>query len=228
MVKKIDCFIPCRKNGDFLKNLNFLEIDNIKLVEHTIKVSINSKLFRNIYLLTNDKTSFERLKKKYNTLKIVYTKITREPFYKIIEKLDSNTYFNEDIDICVLLPNYPFKTYQTIKKIYKTYKKNKVKFIATAKKEFFFYYSKKKNNYMSINFSSKIRSRKKIAPLYKLSGGIFFYNSNKKNLDLNKVNLKNLYFINDHEAFGIYSLYDFITANSLFDIDPSILIKMSN
>ena len=64
MVKKIDCFIPCRKNGDFLKNLNFLEIDDIKLVEHTIKTSISSKLFRNIYLLTNDKTSFDKLKKK--------------------------------------------------------------------------------------------------------------------------------------------------------------------
>ena len=228
MVKKIDCFIPCRKNGDFLKNLNFLEIDDIKLVEHTIKVSISSKLFRNIYLLTNDKASFDKLKKKYSTLKIVYTKITREPFYKIIQKLDNDKYFKEDIDICVLLPNYPFKTYQTIKRIYKTYKKNKVKFIATAKKEFFFYYSRKNNNYASINFSSNIRSRKKISPLYKLSGGIFIYNSNNKNLNLNEMNFKNLYFINDHESFGIYSLYDFITANSLFDIDPSILLKMSN
>jgi len=37
---------------------------------------------------------------------------------------------------------------------------------------------------------------------------------------------ENLFFINEHEAFGIYSLYDFITASSLVDIDQSILLKM--
>ena len=68
MVKKIDCFIPCRKNGDFLKNLNFLEIDHIKLVEHTINCSIKSKLFRNIYILTNDKTSFFSLMSSFSSV----------------------------------------------------------------------------------------------------------------------------------------------------------------
>ena len=62
---KIDCFIPCRKNGDFLKNLNFLKIDKIQLVEHTIINSINSKIFENIYLITNDKKSFFKIKKKF-------------------------------------------------------------------------------------------------------------------------------------------------------------------
>ena len=228
MVKKIDCFIPCRKNGDFLKNLNFLEVDHIKLVEHTINCSIKSKLFRNIYILTNDKTSFFSLKKKYASLKLIYIKSTRPPFYKIIESLNKKKYFQEKIDICVLLPNYPFRSHLTIKKIYRKYKLLNLNIMASAKKDNFFYYVKKKNKAVSLNFSPNIKSRKKIPPIYKLSGGIFIYNSEKTRLDFKQWDLKNLYFINNHESFGIYSLYDFITASSLFNIDNSILLKMSN
>jgi CMP-N-acetylneuraminic acid synthetase len=228
MVKKIDCFIPCRTQGDFIKNLNFLEIDNIKLVEHTIIKSIDSKLFRNIYLLTNDKYSFFNLKAKYKCLKIVNTKSKKEPFYKIIDKLNKKKYFDELIDICVLLPNYPFKSGETIQKVYNKYKKYNLNFMATAKKEYFFYYKKKENQYKSINFSKKIKNKKEIAPLCKLAGGIFIYSSKKTKFNLSSINITNLFFINNHESFGIYSLYDFITASSLIDIDQSILLKMSN
>ena len=37
---------------------------------------------------------------------------------------------------------------------------------------------------------------------------------------------KEIYLLNEHESFGIYSLYDFIKASSLFDIDSSILNKL--
>jgi hypothetical protein len=37
---------------------------------------------------------------------------------------------------------------------------------------------------------------------------------------------KEIYLLNEHESFGIYSLYDFIKASSLFDIDSSILKKL--
>ncbi len=228
MVKTMDCFIPCRKNGDFLRNLNFLEIDQIKLVEHTINCSINSGLFRNIYILTNDKNSFMLLKKKYSSLKLIYIKSVRLPFYKIIENLEKKKYFQNKIDICVLLPNYPFKSISTIKKIYEKYKFLNLNMIASAKKDNFFYYVKKKNKAVSLNFSPHIKSKKKIPPIYKLSGGIFIYKSEKRKLNLQSIELKNLHFINNHESFGIYSLYDFITASSLFNIDNSILLKMSN
>ena len=228
MVKKIDCFIPCRTQGDFIKNLNFLEIDNIKLVEHTIIKSIESKLFRNIYLLTNDKYSFFNLKKKYKCLKFINTKSKKEPFYKIIEKLNKKKYFKEFIDICVLLPNYPFKSCETINKVYNKYNKYNLNFITTAKKEYFFYYKKNKKQYKSINFSKKIKNKKNINPLCKLAGGIFIYNCGKTKLNLKSIDITNLFFINNHESFGIYSLYDFITASSLIDIDQSILLKMSN
>ena len=224
--KKISCFIPCRKNGDFIKNLNFLEIDNCKLVEHTIQIAQQSKLFNNTYLLSNDKNAFDELKKKYNFLKLIYTKSSQEPFYRVLKKLKKNKSFKNDEDICVLLPNYPFKSLRTLKIIHNIFKSTNSDMIASAKKEFFFYYSQKKNLYKSINYSENIKLKKKIEPLVRLAGGIFFFSNLKTNFtDIKK---KHLYFINNHESFGIYSLYDFITAQGLFDIDASILKKMSN
>ena len=58
----IDCFIPCRKKGDFINNLNFLELEGIKLVEHSIITAERTKLFKNIYLITNDKNYLSWLK----------------------------------------------------------------------------------------------------------------------------------------------------------------------
>lgn len=228
MVKKIDCFIPCRTSGDFLKNLNFLEFDKMQLVEHTITKSIDTNLFRNIYLLTNDKRSFLNLQKKYNSLKIINTKSKKEPFYTIIHKLNKKKYFSDLSDICVLLPNYPFKSGKTILETYNKYKINNLNFIATTKKNFFFYYNLHKDQFKSINFSKKIKNRKEISPLYNLAGGIFIYSSKNTKFNLNRINKENLFFINEHEGFGIYSLYDFITASSLVDIDQSILLKMLN
>lgn len=223
--RKVSCFIPCRKNGDFIKNLNFLEIDNCKLVEHTIKIAQQSKLFNNTYLLSNDKKAFFELKKKYNFLKLVYTKSSQEPFYKVLKKLIKYEYFNNDENICVLLPNYPFKSLRTLKIIYNIFNSTNSDMIASAKKEFFFYYEKKKNLYKGINYAQNIKLKNKIKPLIRLAGGIFFFSSLKTNFtDIKK---KNLHFINNHESFGIYSLYDFITAQGLFDIDTSILKKMS-
>jgi len=226
MVKKIDCFIPCRTSGDFLKNLNFLYFDKLKLVEYTIIQSINCKLFRNIYLLTDDKKSFFNLKEKYSCLKIIHTKLTKEPFYKIISKLNKSKYFSDFIDICVLLPNYPFKSVQTILEVYNQYKNKNLDYIATAKPEYFFYYIKNKEECRSINFSKNIRKKKDILPLIRLAGGIFIYNSEKLEFNFYKIKINNLFFLNEHESFGIYSLYDFITANTLVDIDQSILLKM--
>ena len=59
-----------------------------------------------------------------------------------------------------------------------------------------------------------------------MSGGIFFYNKNKQDLEKKRFKKKEVYILDEHESFGIYSLYDFIKASNLFDIDKSILKKM--
>ena len=45
---------------------------------------------------------------------------------------------------------------------------------------------------------------------------------------MNKFMKKEIFILNEHESFGIYSLYDFIKASALFDIDNSILKKLIN
>ena len=109
----IDCFIPCRKKGDFINNLNFLELGGIKLVEHSIITAVRTKLFKNIYLITDDEISSRKLIIKYPHLKLILVKNTHEPFYKMIKKNNKIKDLSENI--CVLLPNYPFKSSSTVK-----------------------------------------------------------------------------------------------------------------
>tara|TARA_A100001015_G_scaffold320664_1_gene447893 strand:+ start:625 stop:1347 length:723 start_codon:yes stop_codon:yes gene_type:complete len=222
----IDCFIPCRKKGDFINNLNFLELEGIKLVEHSIITAERTKLFENIYLITNDKNSAEELITKYPYIKLILVKNTRDPFYKMIRK---NNYKINNLseNICVLLPNYPFKSSITIKKIYNEFIKKKLNLIFSITKLNNFFY-KDKNHYIDcVNFSKIARLKKDIKPLYKMGGGIFFYKKTNQELKINKFKKKETYLLNEHESFGIYSLYDFIKASGLFDIDSSILKKMT-
>ena len=112
----IDCFIPCRKKGDFINNLNFLELGGIKLVEHSILIAGRTKLFKNIYLITDDKKAAQRLVLKYPYLKFILVKNTYDPFYLMIKK-NTNKIKKLSENICVLLPNYPFKSQTTIKNL---------------------------------------------------------------------------------------------------------------
>ena len=129
-------------------------------------------------------------------------------------------------EICVLLPNFPFKSIKTIKKIYSTFKKKKLLFIASAFKQNKFIYKKNKDLITEINFSKKIKDKYKIPPIYNVSGGIFFYKKESSRLNFSKFKAEQLYLLNEHESFGIYSLYDFIKASSLFNIDQSIINKL--
>ena len=74
------------KKGDFINNLNFLELGGIKLVEHSILIAGRTKLFKNIYLITDDKKAAQRLVLKYPYLKFILVKNTYDPFYLMIKK----------------------------------------------------------------------------------------------------------------------------------------------
>ena len=222
---KIDCFIPCRKKGDFINNLNFLELEGLQLVEHSIIIAKKSNLFNNIYIITNDKESANILLMKYSYLKLILVKNTQEPFYLMIKKINKRK-IDFSSSICVLLPNYPFKSATTIKNIFLEYKKRKTNLLLSVAILNNFFYTNKSSFINGINFSNKIKNKKDIDPLYKVAGGIFFYNKKFQNFKMNKLFKKEIYLVNEHESFGIYSLYDFIKASSLFNIDSSILNKL--
>ena len=220
----IDCFIPCRKKGDFINDLNFLELEEKKLVEHSIIVAKESKIFRSIYLISDEKKKCENIA-KINNIKFIYTKNTKSSFfYMLRDILKKDKKYSEKI--CVLLPNYPFKNFKTIKKIFKIFKKNNLNFICSCSKQKSFFYKNNKNLITNINYDKNIKTKKNIDPIYKLAGGIFFYKSNVNRINFNNINKKNIYITNDHESHGIFSLYDFITASSLINIDNTILKKL--
>ena len=223
----MNCFIPCRKKGDEIENLNFLELEGKKLVEYSIITALKSNLFNEIFIISDDKVTTKKLTKKYPQIKFIYEKKTKKQFYVMLNDLDKKQKFLTK-EICVLLPNYPFKSFKTIRKIYSIFIKNKLSLIASAFKLNKFIYKKNRELITEINYSKKIRDKYKISPLFHISGGIFFYKKENSQLNFSKFKTKQLYLLNEHEAFGIYSLYDFIKASSLFNIDQSIINKLLN
>jgi CMP-N-acetylneuraminic acid synthetase len=104
-----------------------------------IIIAKKSNLFKNIYIVTNDKESANILVKKYSFLKFIIVKNTQEPFNLMIKRINQKM-SNLTSSICVLLPNYPFKSVTTIKKIFLEYKKRKTNLIisVTALNNFFY------------------------------------------------------------------------------------------
>ena len=215
------CIIPCRKYGDFINNLNFLKLGNLKIVEYSIKEALKTKIFKDIYLISDDIRSCEELSKTYN-VKFIFSPNNKNTSYEDIIIKNKKKFLLKLDNACVLLPNYPFKNFKTIKKIFKYFKENNLNFCATIYKENKFIYFKKNKMLKSFNYSKKIFKRRFIKPFFSFSGGIFFYKSFKKH-NIDKLEVKNLVILNRYESFGINSLYDLILADSLVGIDTSIL-----
>ena len=223
----MNCFIPCRKKGDEIENLNFLELEGKKLVEYSIITALKSNLFNKIFIISDDKESASQLLKTYPQIDFIYEKKTKKPFYEMLNELNKKQKILTD-EICVLLPNFPFKSIKTIRKIYSIFVKKRLSFIASASKQNKFIYKKNREMITEINYSKKIKDKYKIPPLFYISGGVFFYKKENSILNFSKFKSKQLYLLNEHESFGIYSLYDFIKASSLFNIDQSIINKLLN
>ena len=90
MIKEICCVIPVKKNSRRLKNKNFLVINKKSLFEIALKKSISSKLFRKIYV------SSDNLKlKKFNQKGVEFIKRSKK-----LSK-DPATITDVMLDICI-------------------------------------------------------------------------------------------------------------------------------
>ena len=212
------CVIPSRSQGDRINNLNFLNVGNQILLELTINSAMKSKLFKKIFVIFDNEKHKEFFEKKYNIFGIVNKKKNVD-FTKLIEKYRKN-YFNNFSYICVLFPNSPFKNYRTIKNIYMKMIRENLDFIVSGCLEKNKFYFKEKNQYRKI---IKIKNSS-TDQLFYISGGINFFKKNFKDFDgyMIKIKDKNVYKLNYHEGFSIYTVYDLILAGTINDIDPSI------
>lgn len=220
-IGKMNCFIPCRKKGDKIDNLNFLELEGKKLVEYSIIVALESKLFDKVFIISDDKSTAKKLIIKYPELNFIFEKKTHKTFDRMVANLKNKDKFLTDT-VCVLLPNFPFKTIKSLRKMYKTYTKNNLSLMISSLQQNRPFYRQNKTIISKINYFKG----NKVSQLFNLTGGIFFYSKKKLIINFEKLNINQLFVLNEHEAFGIYSLYDFIKASSLFNIDNSILDKL--
>ena len=214
--KSVVCVIPSRSQGDYINNLNFLNVGNQMLLEFTIKSAKKSKIFDKIFVVFDNKKHKDFFESKYNIQGVINNKKNID-FTKLIKKYRKNILKNFSY-ICVLFPNSPFKNFQTIQDMFSKLLRKNLSFLISACSE------KKKIYYKKNEILNKISNKKNDKLFYYVSGGINFFKTDFKYFDnyLEEINFKNIYKFNDHEGFSIYSIYDLILAGTINDIDPSI------
>lgn len=213
------CVIPSRSQGDQINNLNFLYVGEKMLLEFTIISAIKSKIFDKIFVIFDNHNNQKFFQKKYQISGIVDKKKNID-FTKLIKKYN-NKYFQPYDGLCVLFPNAPFKNEKTIRKMYLKFKEKNLNFFVSGCEINNNYYIKNNNFYKPV-FKER---NKKNSKLFYISGGINFFKKNFKGYDsyTNEMNLDNLYLLNSHEGFSIYTLYDLILSSTINDIDYSII-----
>ncbi|MDB4141808.1 hypothetical protein N9590_06950 [Candidatus Pelagibacter sp.] len=216
------CVIPSRSQGDQINNLNFLYVGDKILLEFSIISAIESKIFKEIYVIFDNIKHKNYFEKKYKIRGIVNIKRNID-FTKLIKKYRKK-YFDLYSYICVLFPNSPFKNKKTLKNMYLQIKKNNLNFVVSGCVEKNKHYLKNSKKYFKISKKKNISKSK----IYYISGGINFFKSKFNNYDsyTNDIKDKNFYILNHHEGFSIYTLYDLILASTINDIDYSIFTNL--
>ena len=121
------CVIPSRSQGDQINNLNFLYVGDKMLLEFSIISAIESKIFKEIYVI------FDNIKHK-----------------NYFEKKYRKKYFDLYSYICVLFPNSPFKNKKTLRNMYLQIKKNNLNFVVSGCVEKNKHYLKNSKKYFKI------------------------------------------------------------------------------
>ena len=68
MKYKICCLIPVKKNSKRLKNKNFLKLDNKTIFEKTLEKALNSKIFDEIIVSSDNAEIIKKSKYKFTFL----------------------------------------------------------------------------------------------------------------------------------------------------------------
>ena len=124
------CVIPSRSQGDQINNLNFLYVGDKMLLEFSIISAIESKIFKEIYVIFDNIKHKNYFEKKYKIRGIV--NIKRNINFKKLIKKYRKKYFDLYSYICVLFPNSPFKNKKTLRNMYLQIKKNNLNFVVSG------------------------------------------------------------------------------------------------
>lgn len=203
--------IPARKNSIRLKNKNLLKINNLTLIEHTIRFAKKISKVSNI-LVSTDSSKIRAISLKNKVL---------SPWFRPKKLAKSNTptesvilhalnWYEKNykkVDFIVLLqPTSPFRKKSTFKNCLSIAKKNYDSTVITFKKI-------KQTNFNLKKSNLKLSTKESIVP----NGNLFLISSKKikKNKKLYSGKIKAYFISNIKENIDIDTKNDFILAKKI-------------
>lgn len=130
---KILTIVLARKNSKRLKNKHHLDLGGKSLIEHTFDLLKKTKSFCNIIISTDDEKILKNVKQKYKSFIPLkrsknLSKDSTESYKALIEvyKWYIKNYSKVD-GIFLIQPTSPFRKLNTIKKMIKIFKNNKMR-----------------------------------------------------------------------------------------------------
>lgn len=203
--------IPARRNSIRLKNKNLLKINNLTLIEHTIKFAKKISKVSNI-LVSTDSSKIRAISLKNRVLspwlrpkKLANSNTSTESVILHALNWYENNYNKVDF-IILLQPTSPFRKKSTFINCLSIAKKNKDSTVITFKKI-------KKTNFNLKKSNLKLSTKECIVP----NGNLFLISSKKikKNKKLYSGKIKPYFISNNKENIDIDTKNDFILAKKI-------------
>ena len=179
------CVICARTGSKGLKNKNFLKIKGKTLIEHTIKMALKSKIFKNI-VISIDKQNINL--KSYKS-KIIFIERPKKLAQNNSKKIDAirhavkfcetktklNYNYIFDLDV-----TSPLRNYKDIQKSFKKFKKNKSNnliSVTPSKKNPYFNMVEVKNKKVDLIKKTKkiISNRQKAPKTFDMNASIYIW-----------------------------------------------------
>ena len=212
--------IQARAHHDKIDLLNMKEFGGKPLIYYTIEQAKKSKYINQIFLSTESKEIAEygikngAKVKFFRPTKLVKKKVSTD---EVVKDFIKRSKIKAKI-IVTLLPNAPFRTFETIDKMIKLFKSKKnIDRIYSAKNIKTSIWGEKQKEFINIY---NVEKQKKI---FALSGGIIVSNMN---FYFGKKKKVFYYIVNEIESLMIHSIFDLILADRLIDIDQTILMEL--
>ena len=215
------CTICVRKGSSGLRNKNFLKINNKMLLEYTIEVAIETKIFSQISI-SSDYIFSEKFKNKYkniffykrphklSTAAVGKVKVIRDLYLQT--KKNKNIDYDYIIDLDVTSPLRSTKDVIGAFKRIRTTNKSNLITIVEAKKNPYFNMVEIKNDKIKISkkINKKILSRQVAPKVYDMNASIYIWKKNELLKDQKLITKNTDFYIMDKKtSIDIDDKFDF-------------------
>ena len=223
------CVICARTGSKGLKNKNFLKIKGKTLIEHTIKMALKSKIFKNI-VISIDK---QNINLKSHKSKIIFIERPKKLAQNNSKKIDAirhavkfcetktklNYNYIFDLDV-----TSPLRNYKDIQKSFKKFKKNKSNnliSVTPSKKNPYFNMVEVKNKKVDLIKKTKkiISNRQKAPKTFDMNASIYIWRKEYLFRSYNLFDKKtSIYVMPPERSIDIDTDFDFRLVKHLFKI----------